>query len=148
RLDNNSIDLGYDNSPKDYDKEPSFEELYEKTRDLYNTMKDIREAAKETEESHIPCRMYVENSSDLDCIIKNYKNVWGKRACPLTLSKQTSFVLSYVLVISYCMSAKENWHSEISITAFLNSEYGSYGIPMEIMAYLWKLWHVCGDYGT
>ncbi|CAJ0845765.1 12097_t:CDS:2 [Entrophospora sp. SA101] len=46
------------------------------------------------------------------------------------------------------MSAKENWHSEISITAFLNSEYGSYGIPMEIMAYLWKLWHVCGDYGT
>ncbi|CAH1763021.1 688_t:CDS:2 [Entrophospora sp. SA101] len=67
RLDNNSID----NPPKDYDKEPSFEELYESIRKLNNTMKnnmDTGEAAKGTEESHIPCRTYVENSSNHDCI--------------------------------------------------------------------------------
>nr|CAG8618791.1 15029_t:CDS:2 [Entrophospora candida] len=68
RSDNNSIDLEYDNPPKDYDKEPSFEELFKSIRKLVNTMEDISEASKETEESHIPCRMYVENSSDLDCI--------------------------------------------------------------------------------
>ncbi|CAH1765044.1 14448_t:CDS:2 [Entrophospora sp. SA101] len=71
RLDNNSIDLEYDNPPKDYDKEPSFDEIFKSIRDLNNTMKDnmdTGEVAKRTEESHTPCRTYVENSSDLDCI--------------------------------------------------------------------------------
>nr|CAG8514529.1 15136_t:CDS:2 [Entrophospora candida] len=51
--------------------EPSFEELYESIRKLNNTMKnnmDTGEATKGTEESHIPCRTYVENSSNHDCI--------------------------------------------------------------------------------
>nr|CAG8566497.1 14484_t:CDS:2 [Entrophospora candida] len=70
-LDNNSIDLGYDNPPKDYDKEPSFEELYESIRKLNNTMKNnmnTGEAAKETEENHHLFRTHAANSSNLDYI--------------------------------------------------------------------------------
>nr|CAG8514551.1 15137_t:CDS:1 [Entrophospora candida] len=62
---NNSID-----SPKDYDKEPSFEELYETIRKLNNTMKDnmdTGEATRGGEENHF-FRTHAANISNLDYI--------------------------------------------------------------------------------
>ncbi|CAJ0851996.1 5290_t:CDS:2 [Entrophospora sp. SA101] len=69
---NNSIDFGHDNPPKDYDKEPSFEEIFETIRNLWNTTKDMDtgKAAKGSEESHLPCSTHVAISPGLVCIGK------------------------------------------------------------------------------
>ncbi|CAJ0649819.1 12913_t:CDS:2 [Entrophospora sp. SA101] len=69
---NNSID-----SLKDYDKEPSFEELYETIRKLDNTMKDnmdTGEATRGGEENHF-FRTHAANISNIDYIeiIRTYK---------------------------------------------------------------------------